>query len=173
LHDHRQTDPTCRPGRGKVTFLLTAVLATLLGPGCTHTYALRLDGVAAPGSQVKASYWAQPASRQAPLQQEGPPVAADGQGRFSVLSATVLDFAGPPSHVTLEVSGLGPLPLCAVVPTTGLWDGGEQPRALELPPLRPLAADEVTYELAVPGLARPLQVIRMDPAKQRCISPGG
>ena len=149
---------------------LAALLLAAWGLGCTHTYALRLEGKTAPNAQVKASHWVQARDREAPRQQEGPPVTADEQGDFSVLSATVLDFAGPPPHVVLEVRGAEALPLCAVVPTVGLWNADEAQRTIALPPLRPLAAGEVSYELTVPGLPGPVKVMRLDPDKERCVA---
>ena len=158
--------------RTTLVLSLLAALALLAAEGCTHTYALRMQGRAVPGSKVQASCWSQGADGKAPLQQAGRSTVADEEGRFVVESVTVLDFAGPPSHLVLEVSGLGPTPLCVIVPTRGLWKD-EILHTIELPPLRSLAPEETTYELPAPGLPDSLKVVRKDPDKERCITPGG
>jgi len=156
-----------------VPALFLLLLPSLLGGGCAHTYSLELAGQAVPGARVGASYWAQQAEEVIPQQQAGAAVDADAQGAFTVVSRTEIQpqgftIPGPPPYITLDVTG--PLPLCVVVPTAGIWDNARQ-RFVVLPALRALTPEEVAYELPVPGLSAPLKVLRLDPAQGSCVPP--
>lgn len=153
------------------TIALAAAVSVTLLSGCTHTYTLNVQGVASPGSKVTASYWAQPRSRATPRQLTGRSTVADAQGRFTVESRTVLDFAGPPNHVVLEVDGLGPFPLCVILPTDGVWQDEERV-SLTLPALQAMEGPEPVRKLVVGGLKAPAQVVRRNPDEPSCVAPG-
>jgi hypothetical protein len=150
----------------------TMFVMLMVVAGCTHIYQVKVQGKAAPGSEVQLSRWAQPKDHAPPLQQAGQSGKADDQGNFELESKTVLDFAGPPPFLTLELTGLDPRPVCVVLPTEGLWPD-EESKTLLLPALRPLVPEEVGYDLAAPPLAKPLKVLRRDPTRDRCLMPGG
>ncbi len=153
-----------------ITIFVLCAMASL--PGCTHTFGLTLEGKAAPRARINASHWVQPRDHEAPVQRPGRTAVAGPDGRYTVESVTVLDFDGPPPHVTLEVTGVGPDPLCVIVPTEGLWVARDRVH-VSLPELRPLAPGEITYELPVAGLTEPIKVLRKDPSAAHCAAPGG
>lgn len=153
-----------------------AVILLFLGPflastGCTHNYILQVSGKAQPGSRIKLSYWTQTDRGVAPIQKPGRTAVADENGQYSLHSKTILDFKGPPSHITMEMQDSEKNPVCVILPTGGLWQDSSQ-KKISIPGIRPLEPDEKTYELPAKGLSEKIKVIRRDPEAKYCVSPG-